>query len=127
MALPGADDGPAELVKCWVRRYRCTVCGLPCSVLPEGVLKHFLYSLASIIAAWSGFTARPVGQGLDHDTVYARQGVDRLRVERRRSGGRRWRALRWWAERFLTTQPGTTWSQRVRAFLIEHALRGAAM
>lgn len=93
MALPGVDDGPAALVKCWVRRYRCTVCGLPCSVLPEGVVMHFLYSLASIIAAWFGITAPPIGQGLDHDAVYARQGVERVRVERHRSGKRRWRAL----------------------------------
>lgn len=127
VALPGTATGRASLVPCWVRRYRCTDCGDTCSVLPHGVVRHFLYSIASMIAAWLGTTPPPIGQGRSHDAVYARQGVDRLRPERHRSGRRRWRALRRWADRFLSNQPGTTWSQRVRAFLIDHALRGAAV
>ena len=127
VALPGAAQGRARLVRCWVRRYRCTVCKATCSVLPDGVVLGLLYSTASMIAAWLGITPRPVGKGLPHDSVYAHQGVDRLRPERHRSGRRRWRCLRRWAQRFLTNQPGTTWSQRVQAFLIGHALRGAAM
>jgi hypothetical protein len=98
-----------------------------CSILPDGVILGFTYSLASRIAVWFGITRRPVGEGLSHDEVYALQGVDRLRIEAHRSGRRRWRAPKRWAEAHLADQPGTTWKQRVQAFLIDHALRGAPM
>lgn len=96
-------------------------------MLPDGVLLRFVYSAATIVAAWLAVEPQPIGLGQNHATAYARLGVDRLRLERHRSGGKRWRAVRWWAERFLTHEPGTTWSQRMRAFLIDHALRGAAV
>ena len=87
----------------------------------------FTYSFPSMVAVWLGVTERPIGRGLSHDEVYALQGVDRLHLEAGRSGGRRWRAPKRWADLLLTDQPGTTWKQRVQAFLIDHALRGAAM
>lgn len=80
-----------------------------------------------MIAVWLGIMKQPPGQGRSHDEVYALQGVDRLQREEGRSGGARWRAPKRWSERFLRDFPGTTWWQRVRAFLIEQALRGAAM
>ena len=80
-----------------------------------------------MIAVWLGIAERPIGKGLSHSEVYARQGVDRLRLEAHRSGQRRWRAPRRWADRHLADQPGTTWKQRMQAFLIDHALRGAAV
>lgn len=125
--IPGAGLGRCQLVTCWVRRFRCQICDKSCSVLPDGVVLGFTYSLASMIAVWLGITKKPIGKGLSHDEVYARQGVDRLRPEAHRSGRRRWRAPKRWADRRLTDRPGTTWQQRVQAFLIGHALRGAAM
>ncbi len=80
-----------------------------------------------MVAVWLGITDRPVGGGLSHEEVYALQGVDRLHLEAHRSGGKRWRAPKRWAELRLADQPGTTWKQRVQSFLIGHALRGAAM
>lgn len=80
-----------------------------------------------MVAVWLGITGPPVGHGMSSDEVYAHQGVDRLHCEGHRSGRRRWREPRRWAERHLTDQPGATWKQRVQAFLIGHALRGAVM
>ncbi len=91
------------------------------------MLLGFTYSVASMIAVWLGIAEKPVGKALSHEEVYALQGVDRLSLEGQRSGGKRWRAPKRWAERRLSDQPGTTWKQRVQAFLIDHALRGAAM
>jgi len=125
--IPGRDLGRCRLVTCWVRRFRCQRYGKPCSVLPDGVFLGFTCSVASIIAVWLGITKKPLGYGMSHDEVYALQGVDRLHLEAGRSGRRRWRAPKRWAERFLTDQPGTTWKQRVQAFLIDHAPRGSAM
>ena len=125
--IPTPDPGRCRLVTCWVRRFRCQRCGKSCSVLPDGVILGFTYSVASMIAVWLGIMKQPPGQGRSHDEVYALQGVDRLHLEAGRSGGRRWRAPKRWADLLLTDQPGTTWKQRVQAFLIDHALRGAAM
>jgi len=91
------------------------------------VLVGFTYSVGSMIAVWLGISEEPIGKGQSYDEVYAHQGVDRLRVESHRSGRRRWRAPKRWAEQLLTDQPGTTWKQRVQSFLIGHALRGAAV
>ena len=125
--IPGPALGRCRFVTCWVRRFRCQRCGKTCSVLPDGVLLGFTYSVASMVAVWLGITSPPVGHGMSSDEVYALQGVDRLHREGHRSGRRRWREPRRWAERHLTDQPGTTWKQRVQAFLIDHALRGVAM
>ena len=127
VVIPGPELGRCRLVTCWVRRFLCQACEKTFSVLPDGVLLGFTYSVASMIAAWLGITSRPVGEGLSHEEVYALQGVDRLRREAHRSGRKRWRALKRWADRHLADRPGTTWKQRVQAFLIDHALRGAAM
>lgn len=125
--IPGPELGRCRFVTCWVRRFRCQVCRKTCSVLPDGVILGFTYSLASRIAVWLGITDKPVGNGLSHEEVYARQGVDRLSLEGHRSGRKRWRTPKRWAEHLLADQPGATWQQRVQAFLIDHALRGAAM
>ncbi|MEZ4320792.1 MAG: hypothetical protein R3F61_25145 [Myxococcota bacterium] len=77
---------------CWVRRFQCQRCDKTCSILPDGVILGFPYSIASMIAVWLGIAERPVGNGLSHEEVYALQGVDRLQVEAHRSGGKRWRA-----------------------------------
>lgn len=127
VVLPGTAPGRCRLVACWVRRFRCRQCHKTCSVLPDGVLLGFVYSAASMVAVWLGIAQPPVGQGLSHAEVYARQGVDRLHREQHRSGQARWRSPQRWASQHLTAQPGTTWQQRVHAFLIDHALRGAAM
>lgn len=127
MVIPALALAPCRLVSCWVRRFRCQACHKTCSVLPDGLVLGFTYSIASMVAVWLGITQAPVGKGLSHDEVYARQGVDRLRREAHRSGRRRWRTPKRWALRHLTDPPGTTWKQRVQAFLIDHALRGAAM
>ena len=125
--IPGPAIGRCRFVRCWVRRFRCQACHKTCSVLPDGLILGFTYSIASMFAVWLGVAERPIGKGLSHDEVYALQGVDRLRPEAYRSGRRRWRAPKRWADRHLTDQPGTTWKQRVQAFLIDQALRGAAV
>jgi hypothetical protein len=76
-----------------------------------------------MVAVWLGI----VGRGQPHHEVYALQGVDRLKRERGRSGGRRWRTPKRWAERHLTDLSGTTWKQRVQAFLLERSPRVPAM
>ena len=127
VVIPGSGLGRCRFVTCWVRRFRCQRCERTCSVLPDGVLLGFTYSVASMIAVWLGIAEKPVGKALSHEEVYALQGVDRLSLEGQRSGGKRWRAPKRWAERRLSDQPGTTWKQRVQAFLVDHARRGAAM
>lgn len=124
--IPGPTLERCRLVTCWVRRFRCRRCKKTCSVLPNGVVLGFVYSFDSMIAVWKDLAVPPFGGGLSHDEVYARQGVDRLRREAHRSGRRRWRAPKRWADRHLTDQPGTTWMQRAQSFLIAHALHGAA-
>lgn len=122
--IPSTILGHCEILQCWVRRYRCQRCRKTCSVLPTGVLLGFTYSFASMVAVWTGRASPPVGEGRTHAEVYARQGVDRLRPYHDRVF---WKAPRRWAERHLTDLPGATWLQRVQAFLIDHALRGATM
>jgi hypothetical protein len=122
--IPSTTLGRCEILQCWVRRYRCQRCFKACSVLPTGVLLGFAYSVASMIAVWTGRARAPIGGGQTHAEVYARQGVDRLRP---RHGRIFWKAPRRWAERHLIDSPGATWQQRVQAFLIGHALRGAPM
>jgi hypothetical protein len=127
VVIPGLALGRCRFVTCWVRRFRCQRCGKTCSVLPDGVILGFTYGVAAMIAVWLGITGPPVGKGLSHEEVYALQGVDRLHLEAHRSGPVRWRQPKRWADRLLIDWPGTTWKHRVRAFLIDHARRGAAV
>jgi len=127
VVIPAPMLGRCQLLICWVRRFRCQTCSNTCSVLPDGLILGFIYSCASMIAVWLGITRRPIGDGLSHEEVYALQGVDRLACEAHRSGRKRWRAPKRWAECHLIDQPGTTWKQRVQSFLISHTLHGAAM
>ena len=90
LSRPGAAR--AELLRIWVRRFRCRVCAATRTVLPPGVLRRYLYALGSIVRAWWLAIAPPIGAGLCDHAVYAHVGEDRLRrgTERHRTGQRRW-------------------------------------
>ncbi len=128
---PGAQR--CRFVLCWVRRYLCTACGRTCSVLPNGVVLRFTYSLASILAAWlDGAAACRGGGGLTDEAVWKRHGLDRLAHESRRSGGRRWRSLRRWAGLIGPWWPGRvvggkTWRERVATLLLPWVLGGSEL
>lgn len=120
-------EGSASLEKTWSRRFKCKRCGATFTIGPPGVLRRYLYSLYAILTAWL-LTIRPaLGEGLDQETVYARQGVDRRpgkpAPEARRSGRRRWRSLMRWAEQIEAWWPtrvvaGPTWSARAEGLLL---------
>ena len=75
-----------RFVVVWVRRYLCVDCRITCSVLPTGVLLHYTYSIASVVAAWLDAVDSPIGGGLCDQEVWARQGLDRLTPEAGRAG-----------------------------------------
>jgi hypothetical protein len=113
------------LADAWVRRFLCVRCETTCSVSPPGVLPRHVYALTAVLSAWFHAVARPVGDGLDDEAVYARQGVERRRrsPEPGRAGKRRWRSLgRWTASIpiWWPTRPvvGATWRQRAAALLV---------
>ena len=122
VVVPG--DRPT-LAPMWVRRFLCRRCDRTCSVSPPGCLPRHLYTLAAILTAWFLAADRPVGDGLDDETVYALLGVDPRAdgPEPFRSGGRRWRSLSrwlrsaatWWPTRPLT---GSTWRQQVASLRV---------
>lgn len=125
VVVPG--DEHADLIDVWTRRFRCKRCNRTCSVRPVGIQARHVYTLTAILTAWFLASAKPLGDGLDHVEVYARQGVDRPRCkplpEAGRSGCRRWRSLSRWAasiERGWPSRPvhGATWATRVHALLI---------
>lgn len=108
-----------------MRRFRCQACGATCSVLPPGVLPRHLYALSAIVAAWFLAAAAPVGDGLDDEAVYARQGVERRRgkADRGRGGVQRWRSLARWTKSipdWWPTRPvlGPTWRARASSLLV---------
>ena len=108
-----------------VRRFWCKPCGAVVNVYPSGFLPRHLYSLYAIVTAWWLAARPPVGEGLDDEEVYSRQGVDR-RVEgpeTHRTGKRRWRSLARWAARIEAWWPGRTvfgftWRERVTSLLV---------
>jgi hypothetical protein len=98
------------------------------------VLRRYLYSLAAILTAWLLAIRPALGDGLDQEAVYDRQGVDRRPGqpprEKRRSGCRRWRSLMRWAGRIEDWWPtravlGTTWSARAEGLLLGFVAGGA--
>lgn len=96
---------------------------------PPGVVPGFLYSLQAVLVAWWLSARQPYGEGLDDEAVYARQGVDRLAVERNHYGHARWRSLGRWARQIATWWPGQvvfgrTWREQVRGLVIELVARG---
>lgn len=122
VVVPGDTSG--RCVKVWVRRFKCTVCGVTSSVSPAEVLARHRYTLSAILTAWCFAVARPVGDGRPDEAVYALVGVDRRLPgpELHRSGGWRWRSLsrwtlaiaRWWPSRPVV---GHTWRQRAGALI----------
>lgn len=125
MVLPGKHwQGRAQIVWVAVRRFRCKRCGAVVAVYPPGVLPRHLYSLLSIVAAWWHGVGPPLGEGLDDEAVYARQGVDRWPAgpEGHRTGRRRWRSLARWAAKISAWWPGravagSTWRAQVASLL----------
>lgn len=122
LSRPGAAR--AELLRIWVRRFRCRACGGTRTVLPPGVLRRYLYALASILRAFWLAIPPPLGAGLADVAVYAQVGVDRLSrdVERHRTGRRRWRSLARWASKLTLWWPtaaiaGTSWRSRTQSLL----------
>ena len=105
--VPAAlGSGPPELrvTECWGRRYRCVLCGAVQPVLPRGVRPRYLCSIPAIVVAFFLVVVAPVGHGLTHAEMYARQGM--YDVNAWRDGGSyRWRsidrwsaaAMRWWS------------------------------
>jgi len=140
---PAPHKHTAQLVRIWVRRFRCTACKATCTVLPPGVLPGHLYSLWAIVWAWFLAARPPIGEGKDDGAVYAQQGVDRLTPEQHHYGRPRWRSLARWATRLETWWPsravvGSNWRQRTISFLaslharngpdwLKHAICGAVM
>jgi hypothetical protein len=119
------EDDRVAVVSAWQRRFRCLGCRRHCAVLPPGVIPRHLYGLASIVAAWFLAAARPIGDGLDDEAVYARLGVDRRHPgpERGRAGRRRWRSLRRWSAsipNWWPTRPavGAAWRQRAATLIV---------
>jgi hypothetical protein len=113
------------LERAWARRFHCERCGGVCIVGPPGVLPRYVYALTAILGAWFLAAARPVGDGLSDEAVYARTGVDRRKDggEPGRAGVRRWRSLRRWAgqlEAWWPTRPVPegTWRERVASLLV---------
>ena len=91
------------------------------------MLYRYLYSLAAILTAWLLAIRPALGDGLDQEAVYDRQGVDRRTgpppPEKGRSGCRRWRSLMRWADQIEAWWPtravlGTTWSARAEGLLL---------
>ena len=128
------DDRSASFAWVSIRRFRCTTCGTCCSVGPPEVLPRHAYSLLAILTAWLLALSPPLGDGLDQVAVYDRQGVDRgartPRVERGRSGVRRWRSLARWASRIPSWWParpvvGTRWRDTAEALLIGFVAGGS--
>ena len=128
------DDRSASFAWVSIRRFRCTTCGTCCSVGPPEVLPRHAYSLLAILTAWLLALNPPLGDGLDQVAVYDRQGVDRgartPRVERGRSGVRRWRSLARWASRIPSWWParpvvGTRWRDTAEALLIGFVAGGS--
>jgi hypothetical protein len=124
-----ANDGAgsASLETTWSRRFLCKKCRKTFTIGPPGVLRRYLYSLAAILTAWLLAIRPSLGDGLDQEAVYARQGVDRRPGqpprEKRRSGRRRWRSLMRWAEQIEAWWPsravqGATWSSRAEGLLL---------
>ncbi len=148
--VPGEEAG--QRVRTWVWRFLCRNCDSTSSVSPSDVLSRYRYTLMAIVTAWLLAAAKPVGDGLDEEAVYAHVGVDR-RVPGRdpdRAGKPRWRSLARWAASIPTWWParpvvGETWRQRattlvagflpgdggrdgaVRRALAAHAAGGGAM
>lgn len=102
---PWFDGGGGEVVECWQRRYRCTVCGRITVVMPAGVMPRYLYSVGAILMAHFLVSCLPgLGLRLSAGAAYARQGMlrhghfDRVAPYEWRSLGR-WARLaieRWW-------------------------------
>ncbi len=101
-AVPGQD---LRIGLCWVRRYRCTLCGTVTTVLPPGVLPRHLYSLMAIVRAFILVVAEPVGQGADDRLAYAVQGM-KATTSWTKPWSYRWRSLDRWAARVDRWWPG---------------------
>ena len=76
------EEDEVELLECWVRRYRCTLCRAVVTVLPKGVLPRYLYSAAAMVMAFLLVADRPVGEGLsDADRQRIRDRIQEVRGE----------------------------------------------
>jgi hypothetical protein len=125
VVVPGENWlGKARMMIVACRRFLCKKCGATPMLYPAGVVPRYLYSLLAILAAWWFSVEPPVGEGLDEEEVYARQGVDRLQSgpEKNRTGKRRWPSLSRWAARIESWWPGravvgNTWRARVSSLL----------
>lgn len=112
----GDGDGPAEVIACWQRRYRCTACKAIVVVLPRGVMPRYLYSAAAIITAFFLVDDRPVGEGLSQAEAYDRQGMLRgVRARAFMDPSYRWRSLGRWAR--CAGQWWAGWTGEVRSLL----------
>lgn len=95
-------------MECWERRYRCTHCNAVMIVLPRGVMARYLYSVASIVAAFFLVGQRPVGEGLSNTEAYKKQGMyGRRSTNAEADPNYRWRSLGRWAR--LAKQWWPTW------------------
>jgi hypothetical protein len=81
-------------------------------VLPDGVVRCYLFSLFSVVVSWLETVGPPVGSGLAEREVWARQGLDRPGLERHRGGRPRWRSLSRWAGVISAWWPGSAVSGR---------------
>jgi hypothetical protein len=100
------EEDDVELLDCWVRRYRCVLCGAVITVLPKGVLPRYLYSAAAMVMALLLVANKPVGEGKSDAAAYDRQGMNPRR-RWTKSWPYRWRSLdRWFA------MAGTWWPGR---------------
>lgn len=125
VVVPGENrKGKARMIVVACRRFLCKKCGATPIVYPAGVVPRYLYSLLAILAAWWFSVEPPLGEGLDDEEVYARQGVDRRASgsETHRTGKRRWPSLPRWAAKIESWWPGravvgNTWRARVSSLL----------
>ena len=134
-AVVAANDGEGSvsIETTWSRRFLCKKCRKTFTIGPPGILSRYLYSLAAILTAWVLAIRPALGDGLDQEAVYDRQGVDRRPgpplPEKGRSGRRRWRSLMRWAGQIEVWWPtrvvlGTTWSARAEGLLLGFVLGG---
>jgi hypothetical protein len=91
-----AVEDRAEIVECWVRRYRCTKCRAVMVVLPRGVMPRYLYSAAAVVMGLFLVADEPVGEGCTEAQAYAQQGMY-AKTRWTEASPYRWRSLGRWA------------------------------
>jgi hypothetical protein len=98
VVLPALGEGPTECESCWVRRYLCIRCRCTQTVLPRGMMPHYLYSMAAIVMAFVLTVSSPLGLGLSDWDAYIRQGMYGEWASQEGVGlPYRWRSLSRWS------------------------------